>query len=61
MSLVTSGSPLRLQGGDIGRWHRLLGDMGLQGGDMGPQVGDMGPPVGPMGPGEVTWSLKEVN
>ena len=54
MSLVTSGSPLRLQGGDIGRWHRLLGDMGLQGGDMGPQVGDMGP-------GRVTWAPKEVN
>ena len=58
---MTSGSPLRQQGGDIGRCHKLLGDMGLQGGDMGPQVGDMGPQVGPMGPGEVTWALKEVN
>ena len=58
---MTSGSPFRQQGGDIGRWHRLLGDMGLQGGDMGPQVGDMEPQGGPMGRGEVTWALKEVN
>ena len=58
---MTSGSPLRQQGGDRGRCHKLLGDMGLQGGHIGPQVGDMGPQVGPMGPGEVTWALKEVN
>ena len=58
---MTSRSPLRQKGGDIGRWYELLGDMGLHGGDMGPQVGDMGPQGGPMGPGEVTWALKEVN
>ena len=52
---------MRQQGGDIGRCHKLLGDMGLQGGDMEPQVGDMGPQGGPTGPGEVTRVLKEVN